>query len=149
HPGGRALLQLPARGGDGPVRGRRARRRHAVGICGGVRPAWSSVTGRADTTRDRVTQVAKHEEHPMAGALRKTMAYLGLSEDEREQYIDEFDGAEAYDEPALEPEQHTERTAQVTPISRAAVVRAEPEPELRRISTVHPTTYNEARVIGE
>ncbi|MEE6274064.1 cell division protein SepF [Georgenia wangjunii] len=86
----------------------------------------------------------------MAGALRKTMAYLGLSEDEREQqYIDEFDGAEAYDEPVLEPEQHTERTAQVTPISRASVVRAEPEPDLRRISTVHPTTYNEARVIGE
>jgi cell division inhibitor SepF len=88
----------------------------------------------------------------MAGALRKTMAYLGLSEDERERYVDEFDDVEAYDEPALEPEQHTElaeRTAQVTPITRASVVRSEPEPELRRISTVHPTTYNEARVIGE
>ena len=87
----------------------------------------------------------------MAGALRKTMAYLGLSEDEGD-YVDELD-APRHEEPAAaepRPERHDrhERAAQVTPMR---VVPA-PEPvehDLRRISTVHPSTYNEARVIGE
>jgi cell division inhibitor SepF len=81
----------------------------------------------------------------MAGALRKTMAYLGLSEEEQqhEEYAEQVAAYEP--EPAPEPE----RTAQVTPISRASLVREQPEPDLRRIATVHPTTYNEARVIGE
>ncbi|MCM3661841.1 cell division protein SepF [Georgenia satyanarayanai] len=84
----------------------------------------------------------------MAGALRKTMAYLGLSEDEGD-YVDELD-VPRHEEPAA-PEARPEREeprAQVTPMR---VVPA-PEPvehDLRRISTVHPTTYNEARVIGE
>lgn len=84
----------------------------------------------------------------MAGALRKTMAYLGLSEDEGD-YVDELD-APRHEEPAAaeaRPERE-EPQAQVTPMR---VVPA-PEPvehDLRRISTVHPSTYNEARVIGE
>lgn len=84
----------------------------------------------------------------MAGALRKTMAYLGLSEDEGD-YVDELD-APRQEEPAAaeaRPEREEPR-AQVTPMR---VVPA-PEPvehDLRRISTVHPSTYNEARVIGE
>ncbi|WP_152192185.1 cell division protein SepF [Georgenia satyanarayanai] len=84
----------------------------------------------------------------MAGALRKTMAYLGLSEDERD-YVDELD-VPRHEEPAAaeaRPEREEPR-AQVTPMR---VVPA-PEPvehDLRRISTVHPATYNEARVIGE
>ena len=90
----------------------------------------------------------------MAGALRKTMAYLGLAEDESGEYGDVADDryTEDYREPRsterTERAEPAERTAQVTPMR---VVQA-PEPvehDLRRISTVHPTTYNEARVIGE
>lgn len=87
----------------------------------------------------------------MAGALRKTMAYLGLAEDESGEYGEAADEryAEDYREPrSPERAEPAERTAQVTPMR---VVQA-PEPvehDLRRISTVHPTTYNEARVIGE
>lgn len=90
----------------------------------------------------------------MAGALRKTMLYLGLAEDE--QHSDEehsnYADYEAYDEPEAPVER--EQEAQVTPISRApqrasagrAAAGAE---DLRRISTVHPRTYNDAKIIGE
>ncbi|WP_413450521.1 cell division protein SepF [Georgenia phoenicis] len=84
----------------------------------------------------------------MAGALRKTMAYLGLSEDEGD-YVDELD-VPRHEEPAAaeaRPEREEPR-AQVTPMR--VVPTPEPvEHDLRRISTVHPATYNEARVIGE
>jgi cell division inhibitor SepF len=82
----------------------------------------------------------------MAGALRKTMAYLGLSEDEGD-YVDELDAPREPTAAETRPEREEPR-AQVTPMR---VVPA-PEPvehDLRRISTVHPATYNEARVIGE
>ena len=99
----------------------------------------------------------------MAGALRKTMEYLGLAEtDER---YDDYD----YDEPERAPERdlraapEPERgSAEVTPLPRrtgapeqsqrtpvARVVReAEVEP-MNRITTIHPRTYNEAKNIGE
>jgi cell division inhibitor SepF len=85
----------------------------------------------------------------MAGALRKTMLYLGLAEGEQEgaqhEYAEEY--TEQYGEPAdyvegpVPAEQRTH--AQVTPISRGV------SGELRRITTVHPRTYNDAKVIGE
>lgn len=86
----------------------------------------------------------------MAGALRKTMAYLGLSEDEAD-YADELD-VPRHEEPAApepwsERAERADRHAQVTPMR--VVPAPEPEQDLRRISTVHPATYNEARVIGE
>lgn len=74
----------------------------------------------------------------MAGALRKTMLYLGLAEDEHaeaEEYVEEYLDVE-------EP-----RQAEVTPLRRAA-----PRPvasDLRRITTIHPRSYNDARAIGE
>lgn len=75
----------------------------------------------------------------MAGALRKTMAYLGLSE------VDEEEGN-------VHPTGDQHETPERTP-SRVvtAMPRVVPEPavELSRIVTVHPTTYNEAREIGE
>lgn len=86
----------------------------------------------------------------MAGALRKTMLYLGLAddrgEDEQDEYVDEFDetGADvAHD-----------YQAPVTPLHRALGPREVPQTsmsaaELRRITTVHPRSYNDARVIGE
>ena len=86
-------------------------------------------------------------EAAMAGALRKTMLYLGLAEDERHsqgEYVDEYD-----EEYAVAHEYE----AEVTPLHRAprgqsAQVQA-PASELRRITTVHPRSYNDARVIGE
>ena len=107
----------------------------------------------------------------MGGALRKTMVYLGLAEDD-ERY-DAYDVDDDLIEDQVEdfrgerhPERHVERQddeerpeehrAAVTPIGRAvAVPRVLPTPsastavELHRISTIHPRTYNEAKTIGE
>jgi cell division inhibitor SepF len=89
----------------------------------------------------------------MAGALRKTMVYLGLAEeDERDYGYDEYD----YDESAAQephaPERH-DRPAAVTPLpSRTPVARVVRDVEvgaLNRITTIHPRTYNEAKTIGE
>jgi cell division inhibitor SepF len=84
----------------------------------------------------------------MAGALRKTMVYLGLAEeDERYEGYDYDD----YDESP--PEHHHERQAEVahlpqrTPVAR--VVRDVEVGALNRITTIHPRTYNEAKNIGE
>jgi cell division inhibitor SepF len=84
----------------------------------------------------------------MAGALRKTMVYLGLAEeDERYEGYDYDD----YDESPAE--QHHERQAEVahlpqrTPVARVA--RDTEVGTLNRITTIHPRTYNEAKNIGE
>ncbi|MGN8246420.1 cell division protein SepF [Cellulomonas soli] len=85
----------------------------------------------------------------MAGALRKTMLYLGLADDrvEHEDYVDEYD--------EVEVEVPHEYEAQVTPLRRSApvaapVAAAAPATgELRRITTIHPRSYNDARKIGE
>ncbi|GAA4286812.1 cell division protein SepF [Georgenia daeguensis] len=91
----------------------------------------------------------------MAGTMRKMMEYLSLAEPEDELY-DDTPEPESYDD-APEPErdrdrERSEHRAEVTPISRAAALHIE-EPvvteDLRRIVTVHPVSYNEARVIGE
>ncbi|HZK06359.1 MAG TPA: cell division protein SepF [Actinomycetaceae bacterium] len=74
----------------------------------------------------------------MAGALRKTMAYLGFAEQHPE--ADEYEYE--YEDSPVEDDEHT--TSRVlTAVPRVA------EPELARIVTVHPSTYNEAREIGE
>lgn len=102
----------------------------------------------------------------MGGALRKTMVYLGLAEDE-ERY-DAYDVDDDLVEDPVEdfrgdvlPERHVERSdvepeperrAAVTPINRGHVSRVVQAPvpaEMRRISTIHPRTYNEAKTIGE
>ena len=85
----------------------------------------------------------------MAGALRKTMLYLGLADDrsEHEEYLEEYD-----EEVPMAEEQHE---AQVTPLHRpmrASIptqAPAAPVHELRRITTIHPRSYNDARKIGE
>ena len=84
----------------------------------------------------------------MAGALRKTMLYLGLA-DERPEEQDEW-----VDDDIEEAEVPDQFEAQVTPLRRptrvtgAAVAAATPT-ELRRITTIHPRSYNDARKIGE
>jgi cell division inhibitor SepF len=88
----------------------------------------------------------------MAGALRKTMVYLGLAEDERD---DGYESYDAYDEPPAQQEATVrhERSAGVTPLpTRTPVARVVRDVEvgaLNRISTIHPRTYNEAKNIGE
>ena len=91
----------------------------------------------------------------MAGALRKTMVYLGLAEDEGRYYdeaYDEYDTDEAtYD--ADETKESRERAAEVTPLTQrrsvAQVVRTPEASGMSRITTIHPRTYNEAKTIGE
>lgn len=99
----------------------------------------------------------------MGGALRKTMVYLGLAEDE-ERYdaydvddeFGEYDPADPdYDPHGDRPgsDHVEERRAAVTPITRGAMTRVvsthQAAAELHRISTIHPRTYNEAKTIGE
>ena len=89
----------------------------------------------------------------MAGALRKTMVYLGLAEgDERDYGYDEYE----YDEPGhheTHSAERQERPAAVTPLPQrtpvARVVRDVEVGALNRITTIHPRTYNEAKNIGE
>jgi cell division inhibitor SepF len=77
----------------------------------------------------------------MAGALKKTMVYLGLAEDELG--YDEYDDYE-------EPETPSRERAAVTPMpGRAHLARVSSAGELSRITTIHPRTYNEAKTIGE
>ncbi len=93
----------------------------------------------------------------MASALRKTMIYLGLAEDE-EQY-DSYDPYDGYEDPeadsAAEEDEvvEEEHRAPVTPINRGQVARvvqpAPATPQVHRIITIHPRTYNEAKTIGE
>lgn len=107
----------------------------------------------------------------MASALRKTMEYLGLAEsdDERRHAVDGEEDWDVMDEQdgyhegpfaAGHDEAHDDahgRSAQVTPLHQhrpASLVEAEVHrpaaaPDLRRITTIHPRTYNEAKSIGE
>ncbi|KGN38412.1 cell division protein SepF [Knoellia subterranea] len=90
----------------------------------------------------------------MAGALRKTMVYLGLAEDEGRYYdeaYDDYEADEVYE--AEEPREAREHAAEVTPLSQrrsvAQVVRTPEASGMSRITTIHPRTYNEAKTIGE
>ena len=86
----------------------------------------------------------------MAGALKKTMVYLGFAEDDR---YDDYYGAEAYEEhvePVAPPRSRV--SAEVAHMPRRTlteVVREEEVGTLNRIHTIHPRTYNDARNIGE
>ena len=86
----------------------------------------------------------------MAGALRKTMVYLGLSEEDPRQ--DRYDDYDAYDDQDRFDDE-SDHTAAVTPLPTkrpvASVVREVEVAPLNRITTIHPRTYNEAKNIGE
>lgn len=94
----------------------------------------------------------------MAGALRKTMEYLGLAEsderyDDYDAYREEPVQRDASVHPLHEDDPATAKVAEVatlprrTPVSQ--VVKEPKVSELNRITTVHPRTYNEAKNIGE
>ncbi|HHU10574.1 MAG TPA: cell division protein SepF [Intrasporangiaceae bacterium] len=91
----------------------------------------------------------------MSGALHKTMVYLGLK-DEGERFDDEYyddeysqDGYAPADPEGVEEEP----PAPVTPLrgntSNVRLVQNRDLGAIRRITTIHPRTYNEARIIGE
>ncbi len=93
----------------------------------------------------------------MSSALRKTMVYLGLAEDD-DRYRAYEGTYEEYDEEELDvlaeddDEREDGRRAAVTPIGRgqvARVVQHPSAPEMTRITTIHPRTYNDAKTIGE
>ena len=94
----------------------------------------------------------------MSGAMRKMGVYLGLLEDADGEYA-ELDTA--YDEPAARRSARAGRPSGLQHLRapRGQASRAGPRPAvtgvvrasapLSRITTLHPRTYNEARVIGE
>lgn len=79
------------------------------------------------------------------GALRSMSNFLGYSEPVEETYEDEFEPADA-GYAVQEPEELVDND-----FHDYAAPEPEPQaaPDLRRIVTVHPSTYNEARIIGE
>jgi cell division inhibitor SepF len=99
----------------------------------------------------------------MSGAMRKMGVYLGLLED-TERYDDDYayDGADrtqgvpAQNGYAQAP-RHDGREAQVAQLAErrrqvappVAAVSTPQVTELARITTLHPTTYNDARGVGE
>jgi cell division inhibitor SepF len=90
----------------------------------------------------------------MSGAMRKMGVYLGLLEDADGEYADldtEHEPARRGVEPAARPvsdlSEHRRGHAVSSSDSAAVVPRA--TTPLSRITTLHPRTYNEARVIGE
>jgi cell division inhibitor SepF len=88
----------------------------------------------------------------MGGALRKTMVYLGLAEEDG-RYDGRYDAdhyeadAEGYDESEGPVADVTPLPSRPTPVAR--VVREPAVGTLNRITTIHPRTYNEAKAIGE
>ena len=97
----------------------------------------------------------------MAGALRRTMVYLGLAENDDEYFSEETpsprdtprstggSSAAASESGSTSVARRSpEYRAPVTPIKRAPSSR-EDENELRTITTVHPRSYNDAKSIGE
>ena len=93
----------------------------------------------------------------MSGAMRKMGVYLGLLEDADGEYAELDNGgySNGYDEPTRRHEpvraavsSISERRRSVAPAPTSAAPARAASP-LSRITTLHPRTYNEARVIGE
>jgi cell division inhibitor SepF len=90
--------------------------------------------------------VQASQEEGVMGALRKTLVYLGLAEDER---YDDYEVEEREQEQDRRPvrvrDEEPRTGATVTHLPSA--VRA--AGDLQRITAVHPRTYNDAKIIGE
>ena len=96
----------------------------------------------------------------MAGAMRKMAVYLGLVEDgQHEGYavdedgypIDDYDVPDHEHEPDVAPTAAVQRRDQgsMATVSDLSQRRPSVRPDLSRITTLTPRTYNEARTIGE
>lgn len=84
----------------------------------------------------------------MSGALRKMTTFLGYSEPAEAGYEDYRDAEETFDTYAEGVAVDHSEDSYYGDAEYSAEVAA-PAADLRRIVTVHPSTYNEARVIGE
>lgn len=105
----------------------------------------------------------------MAGALHKTMLYLGLSDDEQDREMASEPDSGTYNEETKAKSDYPPVETSVTPINRtphskdqtkgatvpghdrapSSQIRSVPEQEeLRRITTIHPRSYNDAMSIG-
>lgn len=96
----------------------------------------------------------------MPGALKKSMMWLGLAEED-EDYEDGYETRRPSPEMTVDEvvdvrERRREPAAAVTPINRErtmpSLVRetsTTAEGEIARISTIHPRSYNDAKSIGE
>ena len=94
----------------------------------------------------------------MAGAMKKMAVYLGLVEDQYDEYAEYADGQapDAYEQAAAEQQaQAQERRARtqapsVTTLPPRTPAAAAPAlmPDQYRITTLHPRTYNDAKTIG-
>jgi cell division inhibitor SepF len=88
-------------------------------------------------------------------AMRKMGVYLGLLEDADGDYVDVDTDYDEQPARRAEPESArpvanlAERRRPVPPAQRSASPAATSVAPLSRITTLHPRTYNEARVIGE
>jgi cell division inhibitor SepF len=71
-------------------------------------------------------------------ALRKAIQYLGFDVNDAEEYD--------YAESELAPVTHLH---DVSEVQRKGKPSGAPSPDLRRIQTIKPRTYNDARMIGE
>ena len=92
----------------------------------------------------------------MAGALRKTMVYLGPAEDDEPLRRRRTTRTTTTSTPSAEEQRRAPRRASVTPpadprtpVRRASCATPEVGRRLNRITTIHPRTYNEAKTIGE
>ena len=90
----------------------------------------------------------------MSGAMRKMGVYLGLLEDADGEYAEldtEYDESARRAEPAARPVSNISerRRGPGAEASGSTAVVTRASAPLSRITTLHPRTYNEARVIGE
>jgi len=92
----------------------------------------------------------------MAGAMRKMGIYLGLVEDDQGHDEVEYDDYHEYEQEPAPPARREQASVRPWLDDRPeepAVIEPEPGYEAAgvppRITTLHPRTYNEARVIGE
>jgi cell division inhibitor SepF len=83
----------------------------------------------------------------MSGAMRKMGVYLGLLEDTDRYDEDYYDAEPETAERAVGGASVASLAERRRPV--AAAPAAPRTAELSRITTLHPTTYNEARTIGE
>ena len=83
----------------------------------------------------------------MANPLKKTMAYLGLVEDELE--YDEEPVATAHPAPVAPVQHPAPAKAPVTPLRKPTPARNVTVQEVNEILTVHPRQYSDAKMIAE
>jgi|SRR4051795_6628950 cell division inhibitor SepF len=91
----------------------------------------------------------------MSGAMRRIGEYLGLLEDTGR--YDDYDGDEDYTQETqvVSPVRAPKREVRPAPVSDLSERRRPASgptgvvAELSRITTLHPSTYNEARTVGE